>query len=92
MATKQQVKADITPRIAAGIKTITANQGLQALQALSASDRDKLMEAWNSGSITKAGRAFQRLRKQKLRELAEARADEILADDSINFTEWDDVR
>lgn len=91
MATKAEIKAKIVPRIMGRLPPLTAGQYLTALQNMTAQERDKLLEAWNSGAVTKAGRAIQRLRKATLLTMAETRADEILADDSIDLTEFDDI-
>lgn len=92
MATKAEIKRHITPRIAAKMPPLTGAQYLEMLKELSPSERNRLVDAWNSGSITKSGRAVQRLRKAKLRELAESEADKILVNDSIDLDEWEKIK
>lgn len=92
MATKAQVKRIITPRIQSKLPKLTFSQYVQAVQALSAEERQELVNAWNSGSIQRQGIAVERLRESKRKDLAEARADEILANDSIDLSEFDEVR
>lgn len=90
MATRQEIKNRIVNKTIAA-RQLTKAEFVAAFQAMNDAEVSKFLNAVNSNRPTTAGRAVLELRERKLRELANAEADAILADDMISLAEIDRI-
>ena len=87
---RDRVKEKIVQRLIAK-RQLTMKDLVAHFAVLSPVEKNRFLSAINSNSVNKAGRAILALKNQKLREMAELSAEDLISGDVVSIDDLDKV-